>query len=509
MNIATLFWQACDAEPGDKVALANQSMTRTYAQLRQRVALLTHRLSELGVGPGDRIGVMGRNAPEYCEVFWACVSIGAVIVALNFRLAPRELERVCEFADLKAYCASAEFLGLIASSDPDAHRKPVVVWGGGGEQSVALETIGYESLVAGEPCEAPLLEQVDSGSLYSIIFTGGTSGTPKAVGRSHRNFLSSMYFAPGNDVIGRSRAVLSCTPMFHIAGQSAVSVVAQGGTLVFIEGAFSGRQFLRLVERFSITAAFVVPVMVAGIASAPDDEAYEVSSLRELRSGGAPLPMETAQRLVARFPNLRFSNGAGSTEAGVIASAWWDDLQGRGFGCIGRPPVAQEVRIVDDLLQECGLGEMGEIVIRGALLAPGYWRDAERSAAAFHDGWQFTADIGRIDEDGYVYLVDRKSDMIISGGENVYAREVEEALYRLPRVKEAAVIGVPDPRWGEVPLAVISLADGGPETADIEAGIVEWLAPYKRPKAYRVVDELPRTPVGKVDKNALRAMLKP
>lgn len=512
MNIATLFWQTCEAEPEDKVALATQSMTRRYGELRRRVAHLIHRMRELGIGPGDRVGILGRNSPEYCEAFWATVSLGAVVVALNFRLAPRELERVCAFADLRAYFSSRELLPVVAASDANAARKPVIVWSGGSQEAAGeapgLEPIDYETLAGDRGERAPVVETVDSASTYSIIFTGGTSGTPKAVERSHRNFLASLHFAPGNDFVGRARTVLSCTPMFHIAGQSATSVLAQGGTLVFIEGTFSGRQFLRLVERFRVSAAFVVPVMVAGIANTPADEKYEVSSLRELRCGGAPLPKETAQRLVERFPNLRFSNGAGSTEAGVMASAWWDDLQGRGFGCIGRPPVGQELRIVDEHLRECDVGQMGEIVVRGAQLASGYWKDPERTATSFHDGWQFTADLGHIDADGYVYLVDRKSDMIISGGENVYAREVEEVLHRMPRVREAAVVGMPDERWGEVPVAIVALADDNGDTTDIEAAIVEWLAPYKRPKAWRVVKELPRTSVGKIDKNALRAMLR-
>ena len=230
--------------------------------------------------------------------------------------------------------------------------------------------------------------------------------------------------------------------------------------------------------------------------------------MRELRSGGAPLPLDVAQRLTRRFPELRFGNGGGSTEAGTMGFGWWDDLSTRTFGCIGRPPIGQEVRIIDEDGNECPIGTIGEIVVRGAQVASGYWKDRARTAASFVGGWLHGGDLGWIDEGGRVYLVDRKSDLIISGGENIYARELEEALFRIARVNDVAVIGVPDARWGEVPMAFLVTADGKDEVEDIKVALADTVASYKRPQYYRVLAALPRTAVGKVDKNSLRAMLK-
>lgn len=472
--------------------------------MRLRVARITHALSEVGIGRGDRVALMGRNAPEYVEAFWACVSVGATAVTLNFRLATRELELLCAYAEVKAYMCSDEVLPRIRRADPESEQKYVAVWG----ETSDAHAINFQSIVERSDGQLPIFADVDGDEWYAIIFTGGTSGTPKAVGRSHRNVLAQLAFVPGNSFVGARKVLMACTPFFHVAGQLALFAVAAGGTIVLTDGSFSGVAFLQLVERLQVSSAFVVPAMLREIAGVDERHQFETGSLRELRSGGAPLPVELADRLVRRFPALRFSNGGGSTEAGTMGVGWWDELRRRPFGCVGRAPIGQEIRIVDEDGVECADGQIGEIVVRGAQVASSYWKDPGRSSTAFKDGWQHSADVGWVDTDGYLYLIDRISDVIISGGENVYAREVEEALFRIPRVKDAAVIGVPDERWGEVPLAVLVTSDGGNATVDVEMALADLLASYKRPRRYIVMAELPRTAVGKVDKNALRAMVK-
>lgn len=501
MNLATLFWNTCE-NAGDRVAIASQSSSRTFAELRSRVSSLTHSLHDLGIRKGDRIAICSRNSPEYIEAYWACVSIGAIVVALNFRLTTNELQQLCRFADVKAYFCSSATYGMITLAEPEAGgAKPIVVWDGDAPASA----ISFETLVSRHV--EPVVSTMQPDDVCCIIFTGGTSGTPKGVARTHRNALAQLLLGAGHDLIGSSQVVMACTPFFHVAGQLAIIALAVGHAVVTIEGSFSAEKFLRLVEQYRVGSAFLVPSMVSEVAAAADSISADTSSLTEMRSGGAPLLMEVAQRLRRRFPALRFRSGAGSTEAGTMGSAWWDELANRGFGCVGRPPVGQEIQIMGDDGRVCSTGELGEIMVRGAWVARGYWGNEEQSKNAFSDGWQHTADIGKVDEDGYLYLLDRKSDMIISGGENIYAREVEEVLYRCPEVKEAAVIGLQDARWGEIPVAVVVASDDDAATDKLRQLASEWLASYKRPQRYVFVHELPRTSVGKIDKRALRALL--
>ncbi|MGD9925267.1 MAG: class I adenylate-forming enzyme family protein, partial [Pseudorhodoplanes sp.] len=441
MNVATLFWQACDRH-AERLAVVDGERSFSYAQLHARVAGLTRFLQDQGLTAGDRVAIVSRNSSEYLETIWACVSIGAVPVPINFRLADRELQSVLAFADARLFFASSEFAARLRRClTPDqAGAAPLIVWPGARAEQAAPESApAYEDVLATRTDARPPMHPVPGDAPCLLIFTGGTSGTPKAVPRSHRNLLATLLLQPGIALTGNAKTVLAATPFFHVAGQIAAFVLAQGGTVVVGDGAFSGRHFLELVQRYRIEAAFVVPAMISQIANAETDGAADVSCLRELRSGGAPLPTELANKLIHRFSGIRLWNGGGSTEAGTIAAGSWEELSPRGFGCIGRPPIGQEVRVFSDEGELLPAGETGELRVRGAQVAPGYWRDASRSEESFRDGWCSTADIGRIDEDGFVYLIDRKSDMIISGGENIYAREVEEALHRASRVREAAV----------------------------------------------------------------------
>lgn len=503
MNVAYLFWQACEKE-GGRVAIATETTQRSFAQLGARVGSLTHGLSRLGVNRGDRVAICGRNSLEFIEAFWAVMSLGAVAIPLNFRLAPKELEHLCRYSDVKLHICSVQMLEQVRAAEfaASGREKPVVAWGGAVSGGVA----DFNEL-ADIYGPVPIVADVRSADASGIIFTGGTSGTPKGVVRSHRNAIVQLLFAPGNDLLGVSRTVMACTPFFHIAGQIALFAPALGSAVVMIDGSFSGEKFLRLVEQFQVAAAFVVPAMVTEIAGVDERIPAKTDSLRELRSGGAPLPLEVAQRLVRRFPTIRFSNGGGSTEAGTMASGWWDELSSRDFGCLGRPPIGQEIRIVNDSGEDCDSGELGEILVRGGQVSQGYWGKTAQESCS-NDGWQHSADVGKLDDEGFVYLLDRKSELIISGGENIYAREVEEVLYRCSLVKEVAVIGVPDEKWGETPLAIVSSTNPGSVVEELQRFAGEWLASYKRPRKYLVVDALPRTAVGKIDKKALRALVK-
>ena len=224
------------ASPLTRLPIAAGSMSRTYGELRLRVARMTRALSEQGIGRGDRVAVMGRNAPEYVEAFWACVSVGATVVTLNFRFAARELEILCAYAEVKAYMCSEELLPRIRNADPALERKYVAVWG----ESTDAHVSKFKSIMARGDGGGPVLADVDGDDWYAIIFTGGTSGTPKAVGRSHRNVLAQLALVPGNNLLGARKTLMACTPFFHVAGQLALFGLAAGGTMVLTEGSFSG-----------------------------------------------------------------------------------------------------------------------------------------------------------------------------------------------------------------------------------------------------------------------------
>ncbi len=504
MNCASLFWQACALAPPDRVAIATATRSRTFSDVGARVARLTHGLAGLGIVKGSRVAIAGRNCPEYIEAYWACTSVGATVVPLNFRLVAAELEVVCSFTEAHAYFCEPEQADRLRIADPFAGQKPVISWG-----EARAGAIGYEDLIERSSAAAAIVVDVDSDAFFAILYTGGTSGTPKAVARTHRNALAMLLLQPGHYFGATTRTIFAATPMFHVAGQLAILALAIGNTVVMAEGSFSAMDFLRLVERFKVNAAFVVPTMVAQLALIAADQQFDTASLRELRSGGAPLPLEVAQRLVRRFPSLRLGNGAGSTEAGTYASGWWEQLGKRPYGCIGRPPVGQEISIRNEDGTECRRGGLGEILVRGGQVSPGFWKNAEKTAASHIDDWLHSGDLGYIDAEGFLYLVDRKSDLIISGGENIYARELEEVLHAMGPVREAAVVGMPDEKWGEVPVAFLTMRDGQHDTSAIEAAMTERVAAYKRPRRYVVVDAFPHTTVGKIDKRAMRAMLVP
>jgi len=502
MNVAQLLAAALREVDPQRVALADPDGSRAFGDFTHRLATLTTWLRSRGFGPGHRIGILSRNSIDYLEAWWSVIAIGATAVPLNFRLVPAELRRIFEENPLSVCFCSAELVGLLGEADERLGEKPVVVWGGEAV-GVPFEVRQIEDIVAQPGCELKVTSVPDEAP-FSIIYTGGTStGSPKGVVRTHGNATAHAVLAPGHNFVGRRRTVLCSTPLFHAAGQIGLFNLLFGGTVVMSGRGFGARQFLELVGRYQVEAAFVVPTIVIELTQITG--AAHVPSLREVRCGSAPLPLEVARRLVSMFPALWFGNGAGSTEAGTYAVVGWDEMSERPYGCVGRPPLGQEVRIASEQGAELAPDDMGEIVIRGGQVSPGFWAQPERTKEAFREGWLKTGDLGWVDQEGLLYLVDRKDDLIISGGENVYAREIEEVLYGVSGVAEAAVVGMADPRWGEVPVAAVVAAPGASPVSDIESVLEQKLARYKHPRRIVLFERLPKTAVGKIDKRELRA----
>ncbi|PSL51869.1 fatty-acyl-CoA synthase [Saccharothrix carnea] len=473
--------------PG-RVAIVHSGSV-TYARFAVRVTRLAHRLRAAGVGPGDRVAYLGPNHPSFVEAMFAAHVLGAIFVPVNFRLTAPEVGHV------------------LADSGPSllvhAPQCAEVVRGSGFPGAVVAVDEGYEQWLA-EGSADPIDEVVDVDDAALILYTSGTTGRPKGAVLTHANLIWNTYnLLVGMDITSSERTLVSA-PLFHVAAlaQTLLPTFIKGGRVV-ITSSWDVDRVYDVIERERITYAFGVATMYADLAASPRWATADLSSLRHLLCGGAAVPDSLIRAYQAR--GLTFCQGYGLTEAAPGATFLEAGESVRKVGSAGVPVFFGDVRVVRDEGVDAAVDEPGEVLVRGPNVTPGYWRDPGATAAAFHpDGWFRTGDVGRFDLDGHLFVVDRLKDMFISGGENVYPAEVENALVEHPDVVEAAVIGVPDPRWGEVGRAFVRCAAGGPSPAQLRAFLLTRLAKYKVPVHIDLVDHLPRTASGKVHKPALR-----
>ena len=455
--------------PG-RVAVIHGDTRITYAELARRSAALARGLRGRGARRGDRVAYLGPNHPAYLETLFATASLGAIFVPLNARLAAPEREFVLNDAGV----------------------------------SVLVEPADVETLrTAGEPVDEP----VTLGDPCLIMYTSGSTGGPKGAVLSHGNLTwNCVNVLVESDVTGHEVALVSA-PLFHAAalGMLCLPTLLKGGTCV-VEESFDPARTLELIPRHQVTTMFGVPVMYDAIAAEPSWPSADLSSLRTLQCGGSPVPGATIRRYLDR--GLTFVQGYGLTEASPGVLILSPEAVHVKAGSAGVPSFFTDVRIVDPAGDPVPPGRPGEIVVRGPNVMLGYWNRPEATDEVLADGWLHTGDIAAADGDGFVTVVDRIKDMIISGGENVYPAEVESALHEHPAVDACAVIGTPDPKWGEVPRAVVVLRAGASVTAaGITAFLQERLAGYKVPKQVDFWGELPRTGSGKVHRAAVREHL--
>ncbi|MFD7326427.1 o-succinylbenzoate--CoA ligase [Streptomyces sp. NPDC059875] len=475
-----------------RTALIHHDTTVTYAELYARTTRLAHALRARGVRRGDRIAYLGPNHPSFLETLFAAATLGAVFVPLNTRLAGPEI--AYQLADA----------GATVLVHGPAHRELVEgVAGGVGVRTYVEVGAAYEEALAGASAE-PIDEPVSGDDTCIIMYTSGTTGRPKGAMLTHANLTWNAFnVLVDHDLIADERALVSA-PLFHTAGLNMLTlpVLLKGGTCVLVE-AFAPDTTLDLIERHRITFMFGVPTMFDQVARHPRWDGADLSSLRILTCGGSPVPTP----LIARYQErgLTFLQGYGMTEAAPGALFLDAEHAVSKAGSAGVPHFFSDIRVVRPDLTPVDVGETGEIVVRGPHVMPGYWGLPEATAAAFTDGWFRTGDAARIDEDAYVYVVDRIKDMIISGGENIYPAEIEDLLLGHPDIAECAVIGVPDSTWGEVPRAVVVPREGArPDPDEVLASLAGRLAKYKIPKSVVFVDALPRTASGKLLKSHLR-----
>ena len=475
-----------------RTALIHGDTTLSYAGLHTRVTRLAHALRARGIRRGDRVAYLGPNHPSYLETLFAAGVLGAVFVPLNTRLAGPEIAYQLSDSGARALVYGPSHAGLVAGLPGSTDVRTYV--------EVGPE---YEQLLAEAPTE-PIDEPVIPDDTCIIMYTSGTTGRPKGAMLTHGNLTwNAINVLVDHDLIADERALVSA-PLFHTAGLNMLTlpVLLKGGTCVLVE-AFDADATFDLIAQHRITFMFGVPTMFEQVARHPRWADADLSSLRILTCGGSPVSTWLITAYGER--GLTFLQGYGMTEASPGTLLLDAEHCASKVGSAGVPHFFSDVRVVRPDLAPVDVGETGEVVLRGPHVMPGYWGLPEETAASFTDGWFRSGDAARIDEDGYVFIVDRIKDMIISGGENIYPAEIEDLLLGHPDIAECAVIGVPDEKWGEVPRAVVVPREGAtPDPDEILASLAGRLAKYKIPKSVVVADELPRTASGKLLKSRVR-----
>jgi long-chain acyl-CoA synthetase len=497
VNLAHLI----DEHPEDAVALISDRRTMTYGELRADVAALRGGLIGLGLGPGDRVGIIGPNAWEFVVTYLGVLGAGLVAVPLNPQSPSAELE--AELAAIGARAAVVGPGGPSAAAELDRNRVPalehLIVAGGG----AGADQLAFEDLLGATPSAMLPREPED---LAALIFTSGTAGSPKAAMLSHQNLRSNIEQAMSSEE-RRQRpddVIFGVLPLFHIFGLNVVIGISMaGGSKVLLVDRFDPAPALAKVAEHAVTIIPGVPTMWTAWAQVPDADPAAMASVRLATSGAARLPIETFEAVRDRL-GVTLGEGYGLTEASPIVTT----STGREPkpGSIGVPLPGMEVRLVDESGEDALVGDAGEIWVRGPNVFQGYWNDAEATRAALtEDGWLRTGDLAVVDDDGYLYLVDRMKDLIIVSGFNVYPAEVEEVLIEHPAVAECAVIGVPHPTTGEAVKAYVVVEDGDrPAEDELHAFVADRLARYKCPSEIAFVDALPLNASGKVLRRELR-----
>ncbi len=472
----------------------------TFCDANRRANKLANWLKLQGVQKGDRVAILGRDGYEHLDLFFACSKLGAIHTALNWRLNWHELLEIFQYTNPTILIYSDDLKDNVANLITNYHLPILHIDGDGLPDSLPFESTLQSASDSAVTC--PSLEAED---IAALIFTGGTTGLPKAAEVSHRMIAWNTLNTVIHDVT-HNDVYLNVFPMFHTGGLFVYTLpqVIFGGTTILIR-AFDPAQVLNLLEREKVTIFAAVPTMYQMLTTAPNWNEVDLSALRFCTSGGAPLPVSLVEKYTVE-KNIRFKQGFGMTEfgPGIFALAPEDAV--RKAGSIGRPNFFVDAQIVGEQNQLLGPNEAGELVLKGPSYCSGYFNNPEATKAAVDErGYFHTGDVAQFDDEGYFYIVDRKKDMFISGGENVYPAEIEKALYQHPVVHMCAVIGLPDAKWGEVGKACVVLKPNQSATEEeLLKFMTERLAKYKVPKSVSFMEALPISAAGKILKRELR-----
>jgi long-chain acyl-CoA synthetase len=491
LNLASLLTESAGRTPGAP-AIRLGELELSYGELDERSARLATLLREKGLEPGDRVGVMLPNVPEFPVAYYGVLRAGCVVVPMNVLLKRREIAFYLEDSGAKLLLAWHGFLEEARDGADDA-----------GAELIGVEPASFAaSLAELEPI--PGLVETAEDDTAVILYTSGTTGKPKGAELTHLNlFRNADVSSRTTSEITQGDVVLGALPLFHSFGQTvSMNASLKVGACLTLVPRFDPGEALTTMQRDGVTHFYGVPTMYGALLHHPERESFDTSTLRICITGGASMPVEVLRGFEDAF-GAKVMEGYGLSETSPVACSNHPDKE-RKAGSIGTPIEGVEMRIVDEDDNPVAQGEVGEIVIRGHNIMKSYWQRPDATAEAMRGGWFHSGDMARTDEDGYFYIVDRKKDLIIRGGYNVYPREVEEVLYEHPKIREAAVVGVPHDEWGEEIGAAVVLHEGE-ELAPEEVGayVKERIAAYKYPRVVWFLDELPKGPTGKILKREI------
>ncbi len=499
-NLA-LLGEASFERHGDHETIWFEGRWYASGEIYERSRKLASGLIELGVQPNDRVMVMMANGPEVAISYGALWRAGAVITPAIFLLSPDEIRHILHDSEARAVITTPEFVDTIKGAADGVDSVKWIV-STGDEQDGVLSLASLEDASPGD-----IVPRADD-DLAALMYTGGTTGRAKGVMLSHSNWWHAGKAAfEASHVPGVTRSLV-CLPLSHSFGLL-VSVVGLHSTepqQTVLQRWPDPNEMLPLLQEHRVQVAPLVPSMIQMLLALPLED-YDLSELRHIVSGASPLAPEVARELERRIPGVEVREGYGLTE--TAASFTVNRPNARKLGSVGTPMPGFEVRLVDDDGNEVAQGEVGEVCVRSKSIMQGYWKSPEATAEAIRDGWFHTGDMGRLDDDGYLYIVDRKKDLILRGGFNVFPRDVEDALLEHPAVAVAGVVGKPDPLRGEEVVAFVQLNPAQSATPD---ELIEFarqrLGKYKYPREVRIVDSVPLTPVGKIDRKVIRAQVR-
>jgi long-chain acyl-CoA synthetase len=494
MNLAALGEENVE-KYGEYVCLVFDRRELTNVDQQRGAHRLANALRRRGVGPGDRVVVMLPNCPEVLQSYTAITKLGAVIVPVVFLLGGEEVRHILTHSGAKVLITSPDL-----AWKAEGWSGTVVLVGGAG----APGALPWEEIVAAESDAFHTVERRPA-DLAVILYTAGTTGQPKGVALSHANLVSNARSAASLYEFDRTQWSLAVLPLSHSYGLTLMNAGHILGTRAVLLRWFNPELVLETIQQYRVQQMGGVPTMFVYLLNFPGAEGFDTSSMKAWGSGAAPLPVEIVEPFEKKFGG-RLLEGYGLTEAAPVVSAHRYSGERR-LGSVGPAIPGVEIAILDDDDRARPAGEVGEVCVRGPNVMLGYYRMPEETARTVRQGWLHTGDMGRLDGDGYLYIVERKKDLIIRGGFNIYPREVEEVLYAHPAVAEAAVVGMPDPLMGEDVLAFVVPKAGATPTAEaLIAFCEERLARYKCPKHVRFVDTLPKSPIGKILRKELRAL---
>ncbi len=491
MNLASIVTAGAEQWP-DAPAIRLGGHELTYAALDDRSAQLATLLGEKGVEPGDRVGVMLPNVPDFPVAYYGVLRAGAVVVPMNVLLKRREIAFYLEDSGAGLLLAWHGFAEEARAGAADAGAEPIEV-----------EPAAFSATLAGHEPAPGIAETADDDTAV-ILYTSGTTGKPKGAELTHANLWRNADVTRRTTCeIGAGDVVLGSLPLFHSFGQTvAMNASLAAGACLTLVPKFEPGEALATMQRDGVTHFYGVPTMFGALLHHPERESFETGALRTCITGGASMPVEVLRGFEDAFGAVVLE-GYGLSETSPVACSNHPE-NGAKPGSIGAPIEGVEMKVVDENDAEVARGEVGEIVIRGHNIMKGYWRCPDATAEAMRGGWFHSGDMARVDEDGDFFIVDRKKDLIIRGGYNVYPREVEEVLYEHPKIREAAVVGVPHDEWGEEIGAAVVLIDGeqlSPE--EVSAYVKDRIAAYKYPRLVWFLDDLPKGPTGKILKREI------